>query len=178
VRLNLGEGLEKKDNDFATGVEKDFAQCRTDPVEAVLAEAFKKEEKLQEEKPKEEPKDEPTAEGPKILAAQVRELRQWSGAGILDSTKALNESGGDIDKDMEWFKKKGMAKVDKKAGNLPVQGAIAPDVHFDPEFGVIVEANSAADCASRRTCELIRACSHSEGAARVWRGGAWGSGLG
>uniref|UniRef100_A0A7S4RJZ2 Elongation factor Ts, mitochondrial n=1 Tax=Alexandrium monilatum TaxID=311494 RepID=A0A7S4RJZ2_9DINO len=140
VRLNLGEGLEKKDNDFAAGVEKELAKYRSDP-----AEAPKEEEKPKEEKPKEEPKDEPKAEGPKISAAQVKELRQRSGAGILDSKKALKESGGDIDKAMEWLKKKGMAKADKKAGNLSVEGVIASYVHFNSKLGVIVEVNSETD---------------------------------
>jgi len=143
VRLNLGEGLEKKDDDFAAGVEKELAKYRSSPEEAATEKPKEEpKEEAKEEKPKEE---QPKAEGPKISAAQVKELRGRSGAGILDSKKALKESGGDIDKAMEWLKKKGMAKADKKAGNLSVEGAIASYVHFNSKLGVIVEVNSETD---------------------------------
>eukprot|EP00418_Pyrodinium_bahamense_P098984 CAMPEP_0179044978 /NCGR_PEP_ID=MMETSP0796-20121207/17944_1 /TAXON_ID=73915 /ORGANISM="Pyrodinium bahamense, Strain pbaha01" /LENGTH=965 /DNA_ID=CAMNT_0020741377 /DNA_START=72 /DNA_END=2969 /DNA_ORIENTATION=- len=144
VRLNLGEGLEKKDTDFAAGVEKELAKYRSSPEQAAEAEKPKEEEKSkEEEKPKAEEK--PKEEGPAITAAQVKELRERSGAGILDSKKALKESGGNIEKAMEWLKKKGMAKADKKAGNLSVEGAIASYVHFNSKLGVIVEVNSETD---------------------------------
>merc|ERR1712039_121821 len=52
---------------------------------------------------------------------------------------------GDVDKAMEWLKKKGMAKADKKAGNLSAEGAIASYVHFNSKLGVIVEVNSETD---------------------------------
>merc|ERR1719433_1350721 len=97
VRLNLGEGLEKKDDDFAAGVEKELAKYKVDAGEAAAAKP-KEEEKPKEEKPKEEapkaeakPKDEV-----KISAAQVKELRGRSGAGIMDSKKALKECDGDV----------------------------------------------------------------------------------
>lgn len=80
-----------------------------------------------------------------VSAAQVKELRGRSGAGIMDSKKALKESGGDIDKAMEWLKKKGIAKADKKAGNISAEGAIASYVHFNSKLGVIVEVNSETD---------------------------------
>jgi len=72
-------------------------------------------------------------------------LRQRSGAGILDSKKALKETGGDIEKAMAWLKKKGMAKADKKAGNVSVEGVVASYVHFNSKLGVIVEVNSQTD---------------------------------
>jgi len=151
-RLNLGEGLEKKDADFAAGVEKELAKYRTSEE---VAPAPPKEEVPTEEVPKEEapkaaaPKEEsPKVEaGPEVevTAAQVKELRQRSGAGIMDSKKALKEVGGDMEKAMEWLKKKGIAKADKKAGNLAVEGAIASYVHFNRKIAVIVEVNSETD---------------------------------
>lgn len=140
VRLNLGEGLEKKDADFAAGVEKELAKfkavAKAEPPKPV-------EEKSKEEAPKE--KTTPAAEGPKITAAQVKDLRQRSGAGILDTKKALTACAGDVEKAMEWLKKKGISKADKKAGNLSVEGAIASYVHFNSKLGVIVEVNSETD---------------------------------
>jgi len=143
ARLNLGEGLQKKDDDFAAGVEKELAKYRS-------ADGAPKEEKPKEEPtaeaPKEEaPKEEEKKEAVPISAAMVKELRERSGAGILDSKKALSECGGDTDKAMEWLKKKGMAKADKKAGNLSAEGAIASYVHFNQKIGVIVEVNSETD---------------------------------
>jgi len=143
ARLNLGEGLEKKDADFAAGVEKELAKYRSEGSEpAPKAEA--KEEKPKEEKPKEEPKAE-KKEAVKVSAAAVKELRQRSGAGIMDSKTALAECDGDTDKAMAWLKKKGMAKADKKAGNLSAEGAIATYVHFNQKIGVICEINSETD---------------------------------
>jgi len=140
VRLNLGEGLEKKDADFAAGVEKELAKYK----DAAPAEPPKPaEEKPVEEAPKEQAA--PAAEGPKITAAQVKDLRQRSGAGILDTKKALTACNGDVDEAMEWLKKKGISKADKKAGNLSVEGAIASYVHFNSKLGVIVEVNSETD---------------------------------
>jgi len=141
-RLVLGEGLEKKDADFAAGVEKELAKYRSTGEEAPKAEA-PKEEKPKEEKPKEEkPKEEDAFV---VTGAMVKDLRGRSGAGILDSKKALQESKGDIEKAMAWLKKRGMAKADKKAGNVAVEGAIASYVHFNSKIGVLVEVNSETD---------------------------------
>jgi len=138
VRLDLGEGLEKKDADFAAGVEAELAKYKEAKPEPP------KEEKPKEEAPKEQAA--PAAEeGPKITAAQVKDLRQRSGAGILDTKKALKACNGDVEEAMVWLKKKGMSKADKKAGNLSVEGAIASYVHFNSKLGVIVEVNSETD---------------------------------
>jgi elongation factor Ts len=141
VRLNLGEGLEKKDADFAAGVEKEMAKFRSTGEEAEAP----PEEKKPEEAPKEEPKAEEKPPEVKVSAADVKALRARSGAGIMDTKKALAASGGDMDKAMEWLKKKGMAKADKKAGNLSAEGAVASYVHFNCKTGVLVEVNSETD---------------------------------
>eukprot|EP00933_Yihiella_yeosuensis_P018554 TRINITY_DN15186_c1_g1_i2.p1 TRINITY_DN15186_c1_g1~~TRINITY_DN15186_c1_g1_i2.p1 ORF type:complete len:438 (-),score=186.77 TRINITY_DN15186_c1_g1_i2:93-1406(-) len=140
-RLVLGEGLEKKDADFAAGVEKELEKYRAGEGEAPAPEP---EKPKAEEKPKEEA---PKAEAPKVQvsAAQVKELRGRTGAGILDSKKALAECGGDIEEAIAWLKKKGIAKADKKVGNLSVEGCVASYVHFNAKLGVIVEVNSETD---------------------------------
>lgn len=78
-------------------------------------------------------------------AAEVKLLRERTGAGILDSKKALDECEGDIEKSVIWLKKKGIAKADKKAGNLSAEGVIASYVHFNNKIAVIVEVNSETD---------------------------------
>ncbi|CAE8619764.1 unnamed protein product [Polarella glacialis] len=142
MRINLGEGLAKKDNDFAAGVEKELAKYKDGPGDSKPA-----------EKPAEAPKPEaPKAEAPKpevpavpVTAQMVKELRARSGAGPADCKKALVESGADGDKAMEWLKKKGISKAEKKIGNLSVEGAVASYVHFNSKLGVIVEVNSETD---------------------------------
>merc|ERR1719421_530486 len=99
VRLNLGEGIEKAEVDFAAGV-------------AAELEKFKptgepKEEKKTDAPVAEKPK-EAAAPKMKIPAAAVKELRERSGAGILDSQKALRECELDMDKAMDWLKKRGI----------------------------------------------------------------------
>merc|ERR1719265_1740465 len=139
-RLTLGEGLEKEEADFAAGVEKELAKYRSEGDEPKPEEAPKVEEAPKPEAPKEEEK--PTVV---VSAAQVKALRQRSGAGILDSKKALAECDGDEEKALDWLKKKGIAKADKKAGNAAVEGGIASYVHFNGKLAVIVEVNSETD---------------------------------
>ncbi|CAE8617537.1 unnamed protein product, partial [Polarella glacialis] len=83
--------------------------------------------------------------GEKISAKDVKTLRERSRAGILDCQKALAENGGDMEKAMEWLKKKGIAKADKKAGNVAVEGNIASYVHFNNKIAVLVEVNCETD---------------------------------
>merc|ERR1719265_356777 len=94
------------------------------------------------------PSEEPVAAalvGVKISAADVKALRERSRAGILDCQKALKETEGDMEKALDWLKKKGIAKADKKAGNAAVEGGIASYVHFNGKLAVIVEVNSETD---------------------------------
>ena len=65
----------------------------------------------------------------KIDAKAVKQLRQASGAGMMDAKKALIETGGDVDKAMEYLRKKGLASADKKAGRLASEGAIGAYIH-------------------------------------------------
>merc|ERR1719343_890212 len=83
--------------------------------------------------------------GERISAKMVKELRERSRAGILDCKKALSEVDGDMEKAMDWLKKRGIAKADKKAGNIAAEGNIASYVHFNNKIAVIVEVNSETD---------------------------------
>ena len=65
----------------------------------------------------------------KIDAKAVKQLRQASGAGMMDAKKALIETGGNVDKAMEFLRKKGLASADKKAGRLASEGAIGAYIH-------------------------------------------------
>jgi len=140
-RLTLGEGLEKKDTDFAAGVEKELSKYKTDGA------APEPKKEPEPEAPKAPEPEAAKKEEPKVAvsAASVKALRERSGAGILDSKKALTACDNDVDKALEWLKKKGMAKAGKKAGNLSAEGAVDSYVHFNSKLGVIVEVNSETD---------------------------------
>ncbi|CAE7263149.1 tsf, partial [Symbiodinium pilosum] len=95
--------------------------------------------------PEPEPPKQEKAKSAGPSGKAVKELRERSRAGILDCKKALTECDGDMDKAMEWLKKKGMAKADKKAGNVAVEGCVASYVHFNNKIAVLVEVNSETD---------------------------------
>src|SRR5690606_22679144 len=78
-----------------------------------------------------------------ITAAQVKELRERSGAGMMECKKALAENTGDIDAAMEFLRKTGLAKADKKAGRVAAEGRIVLAQAGDK--AVLVEINSETD---------------------------------
>ena len=78
-----------------------------------------------------------------ITAALVKELREKSGAGMMDAKKALTENGGDMEAAMDWLRTKGLAKAAKKAGRTAAEGLVALAV--DGGKGVAVEVNSETD---------------------------------
>ncbi len=80
-----------------------------------------------------------------ITAAQVKELRERTGAGMMDCKKALQEAGGDMDKAIEILRKKGIAKAAKKADRVASEGTVAVDVSPDNKCATIVEVNSETD---------------------------------
>lgn len=82
-----------------------------------------------------------------ITAALVKELREKSGAGMMDCKKALTESGGDIEVAVDWLRKKGLAAASKKAGRVAAEGLVA--VATDGTTGVVVEVNSETDFVAR-----------------------------
>jgi elongation factor Ts len=80
-----------------------------------------------------------------ITASMVKELRERTGAGMLDCKKALTETNGDIEKAIDYLREKGIAKAAKKAGRTAAQGLIFDGVSADNKTAVILEFNSETD---------------------------------
>ncbi len=80
-----------------------------------------------------------------ISAAQVKELREMTGAGMMDCKKALTNTDGDMDKAVEWLRENGLAKAAKKADRIAAEGIVAVDVSEDGKNASIVEVNSETD---------------------------------
>ena len=78
-----------------------------------------------------------------ISAGLVKDLRERTGAGMMECKKALTENNGDIDAAAEWLRKQGLAKADKKAGRVAAEGRIG--VAQDGGKAVLVEVNSETD---------------------------------
>src|SRR5215475_1599783 len=84
-----------------------------------------------------------------IAMEQVKELRQRTGAGIMDCKVALQESGGEMEKAVEYIQKKGLAKAAKKAGAIAAEGAVHAYIHAGSRLGVLVEVNCQTDFVAR-----------------------------
>ncbi|MGA9324218.1 MAG: translation elongation factor Ts [Xanthobacteraceae bacterium] len=82
-----------------------------------------------------------------ITAGMVKELRDKTGAGMMDCKAALNETGGDVEGAVDWLRKKGLAKAAKKAGRVAAEGLIG--IALAPNKGVVVEVNSETDFVAR-----------------------------
>ena len=80
-----------------------------------------------------------------ITAAQVKELREISGAGMMDCKKALTEADGDVEKAIELLREKGLATQAKKAGRVAAEGMVVAKVNADNSVGCVVEVNSETD---------------------------------
>ena len=80
-----------------------------------------------------------------ITASQVKELREISGAGMMDCKKALSNTDGDMEKAAEWLRENGLSKAIKKAGRIAAEGIVAVDVDADGKIASIVEVNSETD---------------------------------
>ncbi|MEO0865912.1 MAG: translation elongation factor Ts, partial [Pseudomonadota bacterium] len=78
-----------------------------------------------------------------ITAAMVKELRESTGAGMMDAKKALTETDGDMEAAVDWLRTKGLAKAAKKSGRTAAEGLVA--VVVDGGKGVAVEINSETD---------------------------------
>ena len=79
-----------------------------------------------------------------ITASMVKELREMTGAGMMDCKKALNETNGNMDEAVEYLRKNGQAKADKKAGRIAAEGLVKAVVK-DDKVAAIVEVNSETD---------------------------------
>ena len=84
-----------------------------------------------------------------ITAAQVKELRERSGAPMMDCKNALSESKGDIEAALVWLRKKGIATAAKKAARVTSEGSVASYIHAGGKIGVLVEINCESDFVAR-----------------------------
>jgi elongation factor Ts len=82
-----------------------------------------------------------------ISASMVKELRDQTGAGMMDCKAALNESGGDLEAAVDWLRKKGLSKAAKKAGRVAAEGLVG--VALAGTKGIVVEVNSETDFVAR-----------------------------
>src|SRR5919112_2727363 len=82
-----------------------------------------------------------------ITAAMVKELREKTGAGMMDCKNALNETNGDVEAAVDWLRKKGLAKAAKKAGRVAAEGLVA--VESSGHQAAILEVNSETDFVAR-----------------------------
>lgn len=80
-----------------------------------------------------------------ISASMVKELREMTGAGMMDCKKALTATEGDMDKAVEWLREKGLATAQKKAGRIAAEGLAMVQVSADGKKAVAVEVNSETD---------------------------------
>jgi elongation factor Ts len=84
-----------------------------------------------------------------FTAKDVQELRQRTGAGMMDCKKALEETKGNIEAAIELLRKKGIAKAEKRAGRTASEGQIASYIHHNGKVGVMVELNCETDFVAR-----------------------------
>jgi elongation factor Ts len=84
-----------------------------------------------------------------ITAETVKQLRDKTGAGMMDCKAALTESGGDIDKAIEVLRKKGLASAAKRAGRATKDGIIGHYIHMGGKVGVLIEINCETDFVAR-----------------------------
>jgi elongation factor Ts len=93
-----------------------------------------------------------------ISAKLVKELRDKTGAGMMDCKKALAECAGDADKAVEWLRQKGIATAEKKSGRTAAEGSIGSYIHTGARVGVLVEVNCETDFVARGEVfqELLR----------------------
>ncbi|XP_040385682.1 polyprotein of EF-Ts, chloroplastic [Oryza brachyantha] len=136
VRYNLGEGLEKRSQDFAAEVAAQTA-AKAPPAPPPKDEKAEETTETEEKKP-----------AVAISAALVKQLRDETGAGMMDCKKALAETGGDIQKAQEFLRKKGLSSADKKSSRLTAEGLIGAYIH-DNRIGCMIEVNSETDFVAR-----------------------------
>ena len=84
-----------------------------------------------------------------ITAKLVKDLRDKTGAGMMDCKKALNETDGNVDKALEWLRKKGIASAEKKSGRVAAEGSIGSYIHTGSRVGVLLELNCETDFVAR-----------------------------
>ena len=85
-----------------------------------------------------------------ISAKLVKELREKTGAGMMDCKKALKENEGDTEKAIEWLRQKGITSAEKKSGRQTAEGLVHSYIHTGGRIGVLVEVNCETDFVARR----------------------------
>ncbi|GAB2296702.1 hypothetical protein Dimus_030810 [Dionaea muscipula] len=136
VRYNLGEGLEKKSQDFVAEVAAQTAMKTSSAPSKELAATT------------EAPKSEEKRSSVTVSASLVKQLREETGAGMMDCKKALTETGGDLENAQEYLRKKGLSTADKKSSRLAAEGRIGSYIHAS-RIGVLIEVNSETDFVAR-----------------------------
>jgi elongation factor Ts len=84
-----------------------------------------------------------------VSTESVRELREKTGAGIMDCKKALAECGGDLEKATDYLRQKGLAAAAKKVGRMAAEGSVGAYIHAGGKIGVLVELNCETDFVAR-----------------------------
>ncbi len=84
-----------------------------------------------------------------ISATSVKDLRERTGAGMMDCKKALEENDGDFEKAVDWLRQKGLSKAAKKAGRVASEGMVHAYIHGEGRIGVLLEVNSETDFVAR-----------------------------
>ena len=84
-----------------------------------------------------------------ITAKLVKDLRDKTGAGMMDCKKALNQTDGNVEKALEWLRKKGIASAEKKSGRIAAEGSIGSYIHTGSRVGVLLELNCETDFVAR-----------------------------
>jgi elongation factor Ts len=84
-----------------------------------------------------------------ISAKAVKELREKTGAGMMECKKALVENDGNLELSIDWLRKKGIANADKKAGRVAAEGLVGQYIHTGGRIGVLVEINCQTDFVAR-----------------------------
>ena len=84
-----------------------------------------------------------------ISAGQVKELREMTGAGMMECKKVLEETDGNMEKATELLRERGVVKAAKKAGRIAAEGLVDSYIHGDGRIGVLVEVNIETDFAAK-----------------------------
>ena len=106
-----------------------------------------------------------------ITASMVKDLREKTGLGMMDCKKALVETSGDLDKAVEYLRKKGILKAAKREGRATTEGRIGSYIHINGKIGVLVELNCESDFVAKtdQFVELVKdLCMHVAASSPCW----------
>jgi elongation factor Ts len=106
-----------------------------------------------------------------ISAQAVKQLREKTGAGMMDCKKALTENGGDMEQSIAWLRQKGIASAGKKEGKVAAEGLVGQYIHTGGRIGVLVEVNCQTDFVARNDAfkELVNNIAMQTSSTLRWR---------